>query len=344
MNISQLLLDARLREREGHASQESGKLGTLRAGSTGMMDASGNVAGHCHRKSHLRSLGIELEQPSNDKLIMFELGIANEDVIVNQLRSILGSDYTILREEEIPIQWMTRNGTRVSGRPDIVICTGDSLGSMNPVLGLELKSVNSLWVARDVVFSGTPKTANLIQSAHYMWKLNIPYKLIYKNYGQLGQGMAGNEWIIKQFPRPGEPGSEFIEYSSKESKKTGQTVHTIKHIKQFEIVYDLQFDKHGRLQYKLEAADKWVNTVIVRDDIERYFEYVSGMGGENPDLGPRPLTINPQGEKLNWTDCSYCPLQKTCDQYESTGYENWLNQVKKLNANSAQVSPKNTDK
>lgn len=328
---------ARLADRADYVEKEKAKLGNLRAGSTGMMAETGDVAGSCHRKSHLRSLGIEIEAPTEDKLIMFELGYANEDRIVEILNSSLGPDEILLREEEIPIEWTTSNGTKVSGRPDIVICkvetttdpteqyTTPPSGSINstiekriPVLGLELKSVHSVWTARDVLFQRKPKTANLLQAAHYMWKLGVPYKLIYRSYSQLGQG--GSDWLARMLPKPGEPLSEYIDYNDKGK---------MKHVKQFDWVYDLRFTSAGRLQYKLEAEDEklYTNTIITRDDIQRYFEYTSRMAEERT-LGPRPMSIDPQGSKLNYTDCGYCPLQATCDEYEDKGYEQWLAMVR----------------
>lgn len=345
-SITERFKIARKKDREDYKAKEVAKLGNLRAGSTGMMAQTGDIAGNCHRKSHLRSLGLEIEEPTEDKLIMFELGYANEDRIMEILKSSLAEDETILREEEIPIEWNTSNGTKVSGRPDIVICkkadwvitSEDAAGWSEmdphrpevgtivpgaksiPVLGLELKSVHSVWTAREVLFNRHPKTPNLVQAAHYMWKLNIPYKLHYRSYSQLGQG--GSDWLARMLPKPGEALSEYIDFNDKGK---------MKHVKQFDCVYDLRFTESGRLQFKLEEEPEslYTNTIITRQDIERYFEYVSQMA-TNKDLGPRPMTIDPQGGKLNYTDCGYCPLQATCDTHEDKGYEVWLKEVKKV--------------
>lgn len=357
MNITELMRAARKLGRDQHAAGEDKKLGTLRAGSSGTLSAeTGEIAGGCHRKSHIRSLGMEVETPTEDKLIMFELGYANEDVIFDQLVQVLPEGQILLREEEIPIEWSTTNGTRVTGRPDGVICEvgyvviqeGIELKVTNkpwdilpytgtppstevrhkPLMGIELKSVHSLWTARDVLFGQKPKMDHLVQACHYMWKLGTNYKLVYKSYSQLGQGMAGNEWIIKQFPAPGEPGSEYVEYSYKTSRKTGQQVATIKHIKQFEIVYDLRLDENGRLEFCPEGSNDYYKTVVTVGDIERYYEYVSQMA-TSKDLGPRPSTIQLDGSKANYSNCNYCPLQAVCDSSEALGYEKWLEEVKK---------------
>jgi hypothetical protein len=103
-NLTSMLLAARQKDRDVHASGESAKLGTLRAGTTGIMSDTGDIAGQCHRKAHLRSLGMEIDPPTPDRLIMFELGFANETSNLEQMESVLPSGYKILVEEEIPIK------------------------------------------------------------------------------------------------------------------------------------------------------------------------------------------------------------------------------------------------
>jgi hypothetical protein len=366
MNISNLFIKARKLSRDTHREGDVLKLGNLRAGNTGIMTTNGDVAGSCIRKAHLRSLGIELEDIEEDKLIMFDLGLANEEVITNKLKSVLPEGYMMLREEEIPIEWHTRNGNKVTGRPDIVICSlsdgpsGTDKDEPRPVLGLELKSVHSLWTARDVLFNGKPKLSNLAQAAHYMWKLDVPYKLIYTGYSQLGQGMAGTSegWVAKLFPRPGDKMSEFLDYTyyekkektvwdakkksevtkltnSKVTKEQWESLpynmrdYGIKHITQFEIVYDMQFSLDGTVQYKREEDIGWKDTIINRDDIPRFFEAASVLP-ESSSLGPRPAQVDTNGDKAGYSDCAYCPLSATCDAHEQQGYSKWLQEVKKF--------------
>lgn len=334
INISERLRAGRKAEQDKRAGDEIIKRGNLRAGMTGILAETGDVAGVCVRKSHLRQLGIELETPDENKLIMFELGFASEDITYEVLQRSLQPGEIMLREEEIPIEWLTKNGTKITGRPDIVICTksipemgpGKQVnipveGGLNqlvqPILGLELKSVHSIWTARDVLFGGQPKLGNLAQAAHYMWKLDVPYKLIYKSYSQLGQSMS--DWATKFFPQQGQPNSQYVDYNSKGG---------IKGLKQFEIVYDLMVDTKGRVCYKLEADTEWNRSIITTQDIERYYEFVSTMG-ETKTLGPRPMTIDAHGEKLNYKECAYCPVQKHCDAHESAGYDTWLNEIRK---------------
>ena len=367
MKLLPRLLQSRKNDRTKHLEKEQRKLGVLRAGSTGMLSEEGEIAGACHRVSHLRSKGIEVDPPTDQAYIMFELGYANEDVIYKQIVDTLAPGESVLREEEIPISWKTSNGTLVTGRPDIVICRGPTKEDENvleiilskdnprafpgdkvtralmvPVTGIELKSVHSLWTARDVLFGLKPKLPNLAQAAHYMWKLGLSeYKLMYKSYSQLGQGMAGNEWITKMFPKPGEPGSEYVDYTESE-RNPGK--YTIKHIKQFEIVYDLSFDKSGRLRYKPEGIDSWTSTVITRKSIEDYFELVSKIESTK-DLGPRPSAVDAVGKKLSYTQCKYCPLNKTCTTFQSKGYDKWMEEVLvTINLNKNTKDPNRTDR
>ena len=324
MELLTRLLSARDKSREDHVQKEVVKRGVLRAGSTGMMSDEGEFAGACPRTSLLRSKGIEADPPTPQAYIMFELGYANEDVILKQIQETLKPGEIVLKEEEIPIEWMTPNGTKVTGRPDLVIC--DEV-TKKPLVGIELKSVHSLWTARDVLFGRKPKLANLAQSAHYMWKLGVPeYKLMYKSYSQLGQGMAGNEWITKMFPKPGEPDSEFIDYTES-AKQEGK--YTIKHIKQFEIVYDLSFDKNGRLRYRVEGNGVWTPTIITQESIAKYFDFVSRMETDKA-LGPMPIAVDALGSKQNYTPCKYCPLHATCKENQTKGYDKWMAEVIKI--------------
>lgn len=314
-NLTQRMMEADSIKQAEHSAAEEKKRGTLRVGSTGIMSETGDIAGSCHRKAHARSLGLEYEEIDTSKRIMFDLGFATEDIVYNKLMATKAEDELILREEEIPITWNTTNGTVVTGRPDIVVCTADK----KPVFGLEIKSVHSMWTSRDVLFGGEPKLENIAQAVHYMWKLGVPYKIMYVQFSQLGQSPAS--WALKLFPTAGDWQSDLIEYNENGN---------MKHIRQYRLVYDLRLDDKGRLEYSLEGQDKWTATIVTVQDIERYFEFVSKVG-ETGNLGPRPLTIDAQGKKKGYDLCSvqYCPLSATCDKHEKN-YPDWVAAVKQL--------------
>jgi hypothetical protein len=242
----------------------------------------------------------------------------------------------ILREEEIPIEWFTSNGTKVTGRPDMVVCkreetlvgTSDTgnfyTQTTTPLWGVELKSVHSVWVSRDVLGENRPKVENLLQAAHYAWKVGVPFKLAYKQYsiqeipGWKGaKGMPG--WSQKLFPKPGMPGSEFIDYEK------GR-------VQQYEIVYEIDIaqDSRGTIRYRKESIANdtpWTKTLLCRADIERYYYFASKMSQEEK-LGPRPMAIGADGKEKNYSKCDYCPLEPVCSSHEGKGYQAWLQEVK----------------
>lgn len=338
-NLGDRLRAGRQLLRQRHKAGDAEKLGNLRAGNSGIMSEQGDVAGSCHRVAHLRALGIDLEEPEDSKLIMFQMGTANEDVVYNDLVQTAGPDEVILRETEIPTFWLTKNGTKVTGRPDMVICSMQSPLSVPvgirtckvpgrsdvvavPSWGVELKSIASVWTTREVLFDGAPKMAHLIQASHYAWQLGVPFRLMYKQY----VNQVVPQWAQRMFPKDGKPGSEYIEYNDK-----GE----IKNIRPFEIVYELEVTKNGMVRYRREdGSSPWIVTLIRPTDIERFYEAAS-LIGETGDLGKRPLTIDSQGKEKSYSNCNYCPLKKVCDKVDKTSktrpaisYDQWLTEVR----------------
>ena len=312
LNLTELFWAGMADDRDKHTAGEAAKLGNLRAGDSGAMTKGGDVVGGCHRRAYLRSFnGVEVDPPSVDRLIMFELGKANEVIWVDKIkRSWPG---IIKQEEEIPIKWQTANGTNVTGRPDMVLCHADG----KPVLGIEHKAICSLWTAREVSFELTPQMKHLLQAAHYSWKLGIPYRLVYTQYTDFTMP----EWSKKFFP----PGHPLVEVNEKnEPKKV--LPHTT--------IYEIGFDDNGTIQYRLERAGDarpdtaFTKTVLTVADIERYYEFVARMG-EVKALGPRPSPWKPSGKNKGYSDCDYCPLSETCDRYENK-WEKWHEEVKRL--------------
>lgn len=295
-----------------HAVQEQQKVGILRAGNTGIaaLNAKGEmeVGGKCHRQTMLRLLGIASEDADYSKELMFDSGRGNEDLWYSVL-SRAYKDGIILREEEIPIQWMTSNGTPVSGRPDLVLCDHDT----KPVLGLELKLLCSFWTTRAILL-GQPKTMHIMQAAHYSWKLGVPFELWYTS--RVDWPVMG--WAGKHLPKQGEPGSEHISFNEKgEARK----------ITPFKLGFLLTQDEEGFIHYSAVGRDESATKSIVSiPRIQEYYEYVSTMV-ERKDLGPRPQNLTATGEEVSWSFCSYCPLQSTCDAHESD-FDTWLEEAK----------------
>lgn len=350
-NLTRRLVQARALQ---HLKKQEGeRIGTLRAGNSGIMSAQGQVAGECHRITHLRSLGIDTRGGAPDfaTSIMFDRGYNNEEIILEDLQVTLNPGEVILREKQIETSWTTSNGTKVTGSPDFVIAlaanqytegakliTRGVLGEVLPQdrhiyavpqYGIEAKSVASFWTSRDLLVDRQPKLPHMIQAAHYMWQMGIPWRLLYRQYAL----QLVPDWFKPKLPQPGERYSEFLEYNLDKPLRGGrQDAVDIKQVRPFELVYELQFEdtRDGRLKYREEGTDdEWKFTVIKRDDIRKYYEYVSTMG-DIKQLGSRPIDIDLIGDKLAYSKCSYCPLQEVCDKSESKGYETWLSEVKKL--------------
>lgn len=341
INISERLRRARQISREKHRESDRQKLGDLRAGNSGIMSESGDIAASCHRVAHLRQLGIDIEEISFSKSIMFERGFNNEDMIHSDLVATLVEGESIVREEEIPTLWTTTNGTKVTGRPDMVICkkelskvtkeeatrmngsgpehmsAGSEIEIARPILGIEIKSIASFWTAKSVLFGNEPKLPHLAQAAHYMWQLNgIPFRLVYRQYANML--IPDWAWLIKQLPKQGEKNSEYISWN----EKTGKP----KQLDPFELTFSLKL-VNERLYYKLEEAPEsaWTSTLITIPDLVRYYEFVSKMGTEKI-LGPIPSSVDARGQKLNFSHADYCPVCKLGD----LPYDQWLEKCKSL--------------
>lgn len=336
--IHELLRMGREEARRKHVEADKQKIGTLRAGGTGALDDHGNFAGACPRKSYLRSLGIEVEPPPDHTQIMFQGGVASESEIFGDLLAGLenwnglSTGYIVLREEQIPTNWQAANGTPVTGRPDMVICTttdglpiinmGDPTGAvladtLKPLLGIEAKCVSSLWTSRKVLFQGKPKLDHLLQAAHYSWQLGIPFRLVYKQY--TNQSLP--DWAHKNFPKQGDPLARYLEYGDGGKPK---------HVKPFELVYVVEIDLNGRITYRREdSQEEAVTTPYTVESIRSYFEHVSKMGEKGGHLGSMPLTLTVSGEEDSYSNCDYCPLQTVCTSREWKSIPRWTEAVRK---------------
>jgi hypothetical protein len=286
---------------EKHNEGEAAKLGTLRGGSSGCITAKGTIVGKCHRLAHLRSLGHQ-EYKDGTAHIMFAAGYANEDIWLDHLKE--SWDGPILCEEEIPVLWRTDNDTLVSGRPDIVLCTLGENDEEIPALGLELKLVSSPFTAYNVAAKDTPNLDHIIQASHYMWQLNVPFKLVYSSRSNYGLGFPNMKPTWLRSPQ----------YLNDEQFKT------IPFIK----VFDMWIED-GVVWY--QGSRDPVETAVTVNGIQEYYNRVSVMG-ERKSLGPRPDSRNADGTIRSWKACDakYCDFSETCDMYE-TDYDRWKDEA-----------------
>jgi len=317
--IKDLILKAQQIVRDQGDHEEKLKVGTLRGGNTGSLLVDGSVLGKCGRLSLARALGINVsdadETDPHSKELMFAAGHTNEDSWTYLLEKSWNG--VIKREEEIPINWTLPGGTKVTGRPDIVLCDKDS----KPVIGLELKLVSSLWTARDVRFKLEPKTDHLLQAGHYAWQLGIPFELWYTsrvNFAIMS--------FRQEYPKKGEPGSEYLSYNPK-----GEVKSTIP----FLVGYELDWTKKGELIYRcVDPQLSWQTTNITIDGIKKYYESVEQqLQDSSLTISPRPANVKADGSKAPFNICNYCALNDTCTKLEKKSdnvtVAAWIKEVQK---------------
>jgi len=310
---------------------EKTKVGTLRAGNTGVLTPTGKVAGTCHRKTFLRYKGIELEPEDISRKLMFDAGNGNEDLWVNVLEAAKEPGIVMKREEELGLEWSLPSGQLVTGRPDIVLGTMRDLPQLGleqkefvPERGIELKLVSSLWTARDVLLKGKPKTIHLMQAGHYSWKIGVPFEIWYASRATFAITDYSQDRFFakKNFPKQGAPLSEYCKYNEK-----GQILS----VEPFIVGYAIEWNGKGQLVYNQIGSDKRVHTFITQQGIEAYYSLVERMEKDDT-LGPRPENMDADGEPAGYDLCDsrYCPLASTCDNHEKNGLANWLGEVKKV--------------
>lgn len=319
IKLTDILATAEKQREYEHDAGEELKKGNYRAGSTGLYQE-GSFYGKCARKLLLRTEGVKSESVTDDRRIMFSGGLMNEEVWLENLK--LGSDYTLKTEEEIPTSWFTKtSSTPVTGRPDIVLCDPET---ENPLLGIELKMVSSVWTARDII-QGNPKFDHLTQASHYMWQLDIPFKLAYTSY--VDYAVMGG-WMAKLFPKHDDDvGAEYCEY-----KQNSKGFMDIRKVKPFRIIFDLKWSPLGVLLYKEELDAVYKPTVITLDGVKNYFEELDKVR-EGNYLPPKPTNVNADGSKTSWSLCDYCSLNSVCSSSKDDDLELWKEQVKLLNEN-----------
>lgn len=352
-NIAQMYNNGIERLRKEHEAREVAKVGQFRGGNTGILALGGKVVGACGRLTYLRWKGIRgVDEPGDNKQLMFDAGLANEDIWDKVLRPELTEGYTMLREEEIPIQWKLDEETLVSGRPDAVVCKQfapnegrDGIEISIPVLGLEYKLVSSLWTGRDVGVELEPKIAHLMQAGHYAWALGqqlvsrlseisqgqgeavtAPAHSVYGDhlingclpyelwYTNRAEFAIGSGWEQNVFPKPVGPEHPLIERGVKKNRN-GTTTATSKKLLQFRQGYRIQFTKQGQLQYcVLDQAGAQVSEWRNTPvTIKGLQAYYSAVKAQDAGgLMPPPVVLKADGSDGTYSPCDYCELKEIC--------------------------------
>lgn len=316
METSSILRRGHQTLRQQDREKEKTKAGTLRGGTVGTFNSSlGLQLGKCMRIALARFLGFQADA-EEQRSLMFAGGFSNEDDWEKVIRA--GWDGPVLREEEIPVAWATSSGVPVTGRPDMVLCTGPVEAPV-PHRGFELKSVMSLGTAVDVLARGQPKTEHVIQAAHYAWKLGLPWELWYTS--RVDWPILG--WALKAFA--GWRGKDVVFGESVlEYRDNGPPKKILPFYRGFEIAID---NATGIVYYRSAGSQSdsdWHMTTVTVADIETYYETVAAMP-VTKDLGPRPSNVTMHGEPAGWNKCDakYCPFSDICDRHEKN-YDDWV--------------------
>jgi hypothetical protein len=319
-----------------HDEAELGKLGTFRAGNSGLYaEETKEWLGPCARMVYLRHKGIHLDKAEESREHMFAAGRSNEDIWSTMLKK---AGVPHLREEDVPTKWFTRSGHAVTGRPDIVIGTEhtedveftehDGHVSLvptkvfTPTKGLELKLVSSVWTARDVLFQGSPKLVHLAQATHYSWQVGVPFEIWYAS--RADWPVVG--WMQKNFPRQDSPLAKYCEYNEK-----GE----IKKVKPFIVGYELRIEE-GTVCYRQLQEDgtksNWTKSIVTVGRVEAFYNQLSQLEKTN-ELPPEPLNTDAKGELANWKASGYCALMGTglcCAERKTGKLDKWLEEIKQL--------------
>lgn len=348
--------------------REKAKVGTLRAGTTGILDASGRAIGVCPARAFLRMEGVAMndEDESDGRVnreLMFEAGRSNEDIWAANLES---AGYTVLREDDKPTTW-TLDGVDITGRPDIVIYDG-----LEPIRGLELKLVSSLWKAKNYFFNRVPNLAHIMQATHYSNQLKIPFEIWYTNRASFA---VTGDWAKYMFPKFGEPLSEYCDYTyykntpdgrggvkrSKTEEKlfkdgmknlefiqinkmNGKTKvmekkwipeweAEIKAILPFIQGYGLRVEENGSVSFRdLSLTEEvWHPTIVTLQGIHQFYSSIVHMK-ESGVVPQPPLNQDFSGKEEGFKLEDYCSLAKSglcCKQKQGTNLDEWVQEIKK---------------
>jgi len=335
-----------------HDELEKTKLGILRAGNAGILTEDGKFIGKCPRLTYLRLKGIKVEDGEDSKEHMFAAGRFNEDIWMEKLNK--GWSGRILREEEAPTKWITDNGTSVTGRPDILLCSAEG----KPEIGIELKLISSINTARTILFDRHPKLEHVIQAVHYSWQHNVPFEIWYTST----VNWHPTDWMKKSLPTSMSEGWEdlvklgvmeigyyknilsknnnkYQKAITKEEflkgphgKEPGQVVAGVKKILPFTVGYELKITNTSVYYRAASSKDEWKTTAGVSvPAIKNYYNFIANMDTSD-ELPSGPINIDITGEKLPWDPALYCPLGELCcgDKSGEKSVKNWMLKVNKV--------------
>lgn len=273
-------LDGEAELRKRHQEREVAKLGVLRVGSAGCMISDDACIGKCPQTALARFLGYQL--PVDSSQAYFDGGIDNESVWdANMIAS--GQEFKC--EEDIPIVHTLPCGTKITGRPDMVL--GEEVEKhekythFTPRLMIELKACQATNSAAQKILQEKPATDHLIQAATYSMFLGVPASLVYTS------NVSGG--ITNYFT----------------SKEVGQ-----KDVSFGKIEFRLGWDQ-GNLYY-MQGNNK-IDTVVTQQGILDYYSNIAKMAREGkPNLIYQDM-IDVEGEMLPYNPRKYNDILNLVD-------------------------------
>jgi len=183
----------------------------------------------------------------------------------------------------------------IMGHPDRILADKDG----NPKQLIEIKGIFGQSTAIQVYFKKLPKVENLLQSALYCMMLDLPGSLCYTSFS----------WI------------KLDEFDQDRYKQ--------RHILPFVMIFGLKWDD-GRLFYKEESSDTWIQTIFTKESILDYYRLLHEMANTEI-LGPRPSHADVNGKAPYYNACNLCPFKRQCDTYDKTNdYNKWIKGVKRV--------------
>lgn len=282
--------------------QRTKSVGQMRGGSVGAV-IDNEIYGVCHRLAYLRFHGIEKPLPEEIEL-MTNQGEGNEILWERDLQLGLPEHLYALNQEQFTCEWEI-DGIKGSGSPDIVIF--DRRTEL-PVRGLELKNISSASTMKSSHYELKPKTDHLIQAANYSLRMGdqylngkpLPYQLVYSSRS-----------IHQVFAMAENAKKAILERPTDVEWRYGKPMS----VKPFHRIYNLDWDVDGTLRYWTPGMDRWVNTKLTREAIDKYYRAVSQLIDAKNELGPRPAARHLDGSS-SYSPCNYCDFADVCSSKE----------------------------
>ena len=277
--------------REKHAKREIDKLGILRVGTAGCMVSENTSIGACPQAALARFIGYQL--PTEASQPYFDGGLANEHVWETNIRAA-GIDFKC--EEDIPVVYELPCGTKITGRPDLVLGVGKE--DFTPSLMIELKSAQATKSAANKLLIQKPDHKHLIQAATYSMFLDTPATLVYtiNVSGKIGNGSSNDFFTTK------EAGTQVVQFGKIEFKLGWED---------------------GKLYYM--KGQRRIDTIVTQQGILDFYSNIAKMAKEKkPNLIYQDM-VDIEGDMLPYNPRRYSDIPNLVD--DDLPYDEWTDKL-----------------